>query len=317
MANLRVGHKIWQVSAGASNRSYADQFLEYGVALIGPGDTGPWPSGYDELGFVDRFASELQKGDVLLLRTGTSVIQAIGIVASEYQYLSQFDDVNGWDLQHGRRVRWGSLPEPYVFEERVFGANPARFSMIQSEKLIDYANRFVQSPPTDWQTCILPDLPPEEPALDAPPSELRELIAQVRDLGALYTNREAFGERPSENEVVAHYVVPFLRALGWPVEKIAVEWRNVDVSVFTELPRKAKHCYYLIEAKRLGAGVEGALKQAVGYAQDLNIHCDVVVTDGIRYCMYEADKDYAQIAYANLGRLKESSLELFKRMKKP
>ena len=74
MANLRVGHKIWQVSAGASDRSYADQFLEYGVALIGPGDAGPWHSGYDEHGFVERFASELQKGDVLLLRTGTSVI---------------------------------------------------------------------------------------------------------------------------------------------------------------------------------------------------------------------------------------------------
>ena len=116
--------------------------------------------------------------------------------------------------------------------------------------------------------------------------------------------------------MVAHYVVPLLHALGWPVEKIAVEWRNVDVSVFTKLPRIKQHCHYLIEAKRLGAGVEGALEQAIGYAKDLNIHCDVVVTDGIRYRMYEARRGYAQVAYANLGRLKESSLELFKRMKK-
>ena len=316
MANLRMAHKIWQVSAGSADRSYASQFLEYGVALIGPGDAGPWRPEQGTNGFVGRFASELQEGDVLLLRTGASVVQAVGIVASEYQYLSQFDDVNGWDLQHGRRVRWISLPEPQVFNELVFGASPPRLSLIRSKQLVDYANRFVQSPPTGWQTHTLPDLPYEEPALESHPPELRELISQVNDLSILYRDVKSFGELPSENEVVAHYVVPLLRALGWPVEKIAIEWRNVDVGVFTKLPRIAQHCHFLIEAKRLGAGVEGALEQAVGYAKALNIHCDVVVTDGIRYRMYEARNGYAQVAYANLGRLKESSLELFRRMKK-
>lgn len=317
MADLRAGHKIWQVSAGSSDRSYVNQFLEYGVALIGPGDAGAWRPEHGDHSFVGRFASELQEGDVLLLRTGASVIQAVGIVASGYQYLPQFDDVNGWDLQHGRRVRWSSLPESQIFDKQVFGANPARLSQVQSKKLVDYANRYVLSPPMEWQTRPLPNLPVEEPALETFPCELQDLIAQVNDLRDLYGDRGAFGKLPSENEIVAHYVVPFLRALGWPVERIAVEWRNVDVSVFTKLPRIPQHCYYLIEAKRLGAGVEGAVPQAVGYAKSRNIHCDVVVTDGIRYRMYEASKDYAQVAYANLGRLKESSLELFKRMRKP
>lgn len=90
---------VWQVSAGPGDRSYADQFLKYGVALIGPGDAGPWDHDRtdDEFegGFVRRFASELQIDDVLLLRTGVSAIRAVGLVASEYQYLPQFDDVNG------------------------------------------------------------------------------------------------------------------------------------------------------------------------------------------------------------------------------
>ena len=120
-----------------------------------------------------------------------------------------------------------------------------------------------------------------------------------------------------EDESVAHYVVPFLRALGWPAERIAVKWRNIDVSVFSKLPRVPEHCYYLIEAKRLGAGVEGALEQAIGYVSDLGVQCDIVVTDGIRYRMYEASKDFAPVAYANLARLKESSLELFERMRRP
>lgn len=314
-------HSIWQVSAGPSDRSYADQFLNYGVALIGPGDAGPWrPERSDEDfegGFVRRFAEELRTADVLLLRTGLSTICAVGLVASEYQYLPQFDEVNGWDMQHGRRVRWCPLPEPYDFGGPVFGANPPRLSRVKAGDIVEYANRFVRSPPTDWQSRTLMDLPAEERKLEAPPTELREIVAQVHDLTGLYWDMDAFGERPMEDELVAHNVVPFLRALGWPVERIAVKWRNIDVCVFSKLPRIPEHCYYLIEAKRLGAGVEGALKQAIGYVSALGVQCDVVVTDGIRYRMYEASTDFAPVAYANLVRLKQTSLELFKRMRRP
>ena len=311
----------WQVSAGPTDRSYADQFLKYGVALIGPGDPGKWREDRSdeefEGGFVRRFADELRTGDVLLLRTGRSTICAVGLVASEYQYLPQFDDVNGWDLQHGRRVRWCPLPGPYDFGERVFGANPPRISRTQASDIIEYANRFVRSPPTDWQSSALPSLPEKEAALKATPVELQEIVAQVHDLSGLYWDAAAFGPRPMEDELVAHCIVPFLRALGWPVERISVKWRNVDVCVFSKLPRVPEHCHYLIEAKRFGAGVEGALEQATGYVADLGIQRDVVVTDGIRYRMYEADKDFAPVAYANLARLKQSSLELFKRMRRP
>ena len=199
---------------------------------------------------------------MLLLRTGISTICAVGLVASEYQYQPQFDDINGWDLQHGRRVRWCILPEPYDFGEPVFGANPPRLSRVQAGDIVDYAIRFVQSPPTDWQIRALSTLPEEEPKLEVYPSELQEIIAQVQDLERLYWDVDVFGDRPMEDELIAHYVIPFLRALGWSIERIAVEWRNIDVCVFTKLPRIPEHCHYLIEAKRLGAGVEGALDQA-------------------------------------------------------
>ena len=314
-------HAIWQVSAGPSDRSYADQFLNHGVALIGPGDPGEWRSDRSdedfEGGFVRRFADEMRTGDVLLLRTGLSTIRAVGLVASEYQYLRQFDDVNGWDLQHGRRVQWCPLPDPYDFGGRVFGSHPPRLSRIQVPSLIEYANRFVRSPPTDWQTRTLPSLPEEEAELDALPVELQEIVAQVHDLSKLYWDVDSFGERPMEDELVVHYIVPLLRALGWPVERIAVKWRNIDVCVFSGLPRIPENCHCVIEAKRLGAGVEGALEQAIGYVEALGVPCDVVVTDGIRYRMYDASKGFAPVAYANLARLKQSSRELFARMQRP
>ena len=48
----------------------------------------------------------------------------------------------------------------------------------------------------------------------------------------------------------------------------------------------------------------------------VRLWCDVVVTDGIRYRMYEAGKNLECVAYAILARLKESSWELFECMKK-
>jgi hypothetical protein len=312
---------VWQLAAGQASRPYADVFLKYGVGLIGPGDAGPWKPERDddefEGGFVRRFASEVQVGDVFLLRTGISRICAVGIVASEYMYLNQFDDVNGWDLQHARRVRWYKLPQEHTFTTPVFGANPTRCSRTVNEEVMDYADRFLNSPPTNWQTAALPELPAEEPPLEDVPTALQGLVAAAHDLVPLLWDRQAFGEHPSEDELIAHFVVPFLRALGWPPERIAVKWRRIDVAVFRALPRTPENCHLVIEAKRLGAGVEGALEQAKGYVEALGTPRDVVVTDGVRYRMYSCRSDFEPVAYANLGRLKKSAADLFARMKRP
>jgi hypothetical protein len=318
---------VWQISGGPASRSYADVFLRHGVGLIGPGDSGTWtPDRSDEdfgdgqgaVGsFVRRFATELKIGDVVLLRTGLSRVRAVGLVASDYLYLNQFDDVNGWDLQHARRVRWCALPTDYDFGSSVFGANAPRFAGAASNAVIDFARRFVMSPPTYWQEAALPPLPAEEPPLEEVPEALRNVIAEVQDLHTLMWDRDRFGEHPTEDELVAHFVVPLLRALGWPPERIAVKWHYVDVSLFRTLPRIPMNCHLVIEAKRLGAGVEGALEQAKGYVQTLGVPLDVVVTDGVRYRMYGHVLDYAPVAYANLVRLKRSALDLFNRLKRP
>lgn len=318
---MTQSQKVWQVSGGPANRSYADDFMRHGVALIGPGDAGPWqPSRPDDDfggGFVRRFAVDVRLGDIVLLRSGNSAICAVGLVASEYLYLPQFDDVNGWDLQHGRRVRWFQLLEEYDFGAPVFGGSSSRFGQVAHPVVVDYAIRFVQSPPTYWQRAALPPLPPEQPLLLDVPLSLRPLVAQTHDLAGLYWDRRAFGDHPAEDEMIVHFVVPLLQALGWPVELIAVKWRFIDVSVFRALPRIAETCHLVIEAKRLGQGVEGALEQALGYVYTLGKPVDVVVTDGIRYRLYAADRSFAPVAYANLARLKQPSLDLFERLRRP
>jgi hypothetical protein len=312
---------VWQVSAGPVARSYAEVLVKHGVALIGPGDAGAWTPERDdnefEGSFVRRFASEIAAGDVVLLRTGLSTIAAVGLVAGDYSYANAFDDVNGWDLQHTRRVRWGRLAEPHAFPGSAFGANPPRCSRVWNQDLVNFTQSYLNSPPTYWQTAPLPELPAEEPPLDQVPSVLQGIVAQVADLIPLFWDAESFGDRPSEDELIAHFVVPFLRALGWPPERIAVKWRYIDVAVFLALPRTPENCHLVIEAKRLGAGVEGALEQAKGYVEALRIPRDVVVTDGVRYRMYAGGRSFEPVAYANLARLKKPAADLFARMQRP
>lgn len=311
---------LWQISAGPASRSYADVFLRYGVALIGPGDAGPWESDHEESeswdGFVRRFASEVAVGDVFLLRTRLATIAAVGLVASDYLYVNAFDDVNGWDLQHTRRVQWCRLPSEHTFASSVFGANPPRCSRVWNHEVVDYAERFLKSPPSQWQTRPFPELPAEEPPLHHVPRPLQAIVAQAADLVPLLQDRRRFGESPSEDELIAHFVVPFLRALGWPPERIAVKWRWIDVAVFRALPRTPENCEFVIEAKRLGTGVEGALEQARRYVEALGLPRDAVVTDGVRYRMYAAEHDFDHLAYANLIRLKQRATDLFERMRR-
>jgi hypothetical protein len=316
-----VNRAVWQISGGPSARSYTELFLKHGVALIGPGDAGPWAPERDDDefdgGFVRRFATEIVAGDVLLLRTGIATIAAVGLVAIDYLYVNAFDDVNGWDLQHARRVRWSRLPGEHSFRSAVFGANPPRCSRAWNADVVDFANRFLNSPPDHWQAAPLPELPAEEPPLDEVPHALKGIVAQAADLVPLLQDRQAFGEHPSEDELIAHFVVPFLRALGWAPERIAVQWRCIDVAVFRALPRTPENCHLVIEAKRLGAGVEGALDQAKGYVEALGVPRDVIVTDGIRYRMYAAARGFEPVAYANLARLKRPAAELFARVQRP
>jgi hypothetical protein len=327
MATPNPNPSVWQLGGGPVTRPYADVFLKYGVGLIGPGDPGPWsPERSDDDfidekeasgGFVRRFASEMGIGDLVVLRTGIATISAIGIVASDYMFLSQFDDVNGWDLQHARRIRWCKLPEEYTFDSQVFGANPTRCSRTRNSEVEDYAERFVNSPLKQWQEAPLPELPEEEPALGKIPPAVEGVVAQAQDLARLFLDRQNFGDRPSEDELVAHFVVPFLRQLGWPPDRIAVKWRYIDVAVFDALPRTPENCRFIIEAKRLREGVEGALEQARGYVEDLGLPRDIVVTDGIRYRLYACESGFEPVAYANLIRLKQSAVELFDRLKRP
>jgi hypothetical protein len=309
---------IWQVGAGMSGSPYHELLIKHGLALIGPGDPGKWTSDRSDEdfdgGWVRRFATEPQAGDVVLLRIGSDRVVAVGIIASEYEYLEQFDDVHGWDLQHSRRVRWRVLPSPQVFPSRVFGANSPRFARVNSEEVIRFANEVMAVELDAWQSAPLPSLPPPEAVWDSPPQWLNGLIGLAQDWSRMIWQEQRFRGLPSEDEMLVHFVIPFFRGMGWPQELLAVKWNYVDLAVFRSLPRLPENCCLVVEAKRLGIGAESALQQAVDYSKKLPDGCDVLLTDGFRYRLYGGAGDFQPIAYANLLALKASGASLLERL---
>lgn len=319
MVTEPTDRRIWQIGSGTAGKSCAETFLKYGVGLIGPGDPGPWPGAYPKgrkMVYIRQFAEKAVPGDIVVLRQGRSVIRAVGIIASDYQYLTEFEDVDGWDLQHARRVRWPHDFKPYDFQRPVFGGNPTPFSGVNMPEVVNFARQFIQSSPLDWQTAKLPDLPPQEAELYPVPPEIASIVASAREIVPLYWKYDKFGEWPAEDELIAHYTIPLLRALGWSVEQIAVKWQRVDVALFNQLPRRPENCRLIVEAKRFGAGLDYALEQARNYLKDFKIMRDVVVTDGIRYRLFEYEESSTPVAYANLARLKQSASRLFDKLRR-
>lgn len=319
MSGEAAGRAVWQASGTLAGRDYVETFLRHGVVLAGPGDPGAWgerryPSG-PAWAAVRQLATEVRPGDVVLLRRGPDRVVAAGVVASEYLYLPQFDDVDGLDLQHARRVRWFRLPDPYLVPAAMKGLAKLGFSAVGPGEMRNIGLSYAAQPLPAWQ-APLPALPAEEPALHPVPVPLRRLVARANELADLYWEPDGFGPLPREDELLVHFVVPLLRLCDWPVPLVAVKWREVDVALFRALPRSPEALELAVEVKRLGAGVEKAKTQALGYLEALGVARDVLVTDGIRYRWFSAADGFRQAGYLNLSRLKASAAPLLERLRR-
>lgn len=105
------GKTIWQQAAGDTDRNYSDLCLKWDVILNGPGHVGPWPAvdpkcSARKVTDLKRFAEEMKDGDLVVLRIGTSTVLGVGQIVGLYEWCDMFGDVDGWRLQHVRRVRW-------------------------------------------------------------------------------------------------------------------------------------------------------------------------------------------------------------------
>ena len=331
---------IWQVAAGDTNHSYCDVCLEWDVICFGPGRRGPWPGCEAELkckdkestrkiGQIRRFHEEIEDGDFVVLRLGTSHVYGLGQVVGGWCWNDHFGDVDGWDLQFVRRVRW-------LWDYRCHDGKPKVFKTY-AMKLGDTVQQLSEeSPVRAWiDNLEVAQCKQERDPVDLPPSgqnrlprvEISEVANHLFDKGVAASSINALtedlselqriaswyqrsGTRPTEHETVAYLVVPLLRALGWTPQRMAVEWNRMDLALFSRLPRKDKNLAAVVEVKRYDHACLPAKPQAQDYAEEGKERGEcqrLIVTDGIRYGVYVRGDDgtfpHAPAAYLNINRM--------------
>jgi hypothetical protein len=293
------GKTLWQIGAGDTDRSFGDICIKFDVMIAGPGNPGPYEeTAYAYLGDIRRFHTEAKKGDVVLLRLGTGSVLAVGEIADDSgQWHDAFADVDGWDLQHVRRVRWFPATTN-TFPVRTFGGQVKTFATVQVAAVREWVETLDIAEVSRQRK--LADLPVKSAILDATKlgtrlfveglsseylDKLLTTLSSLQRVAEWYSNEDKrpIG-RPSEHETICYLVIPFLLSLGWSQQNAAVEWNRVDVALFGGMPSTDGSLSCVVEAKLLGRSVFSPLGQARDYAlQQGREGCSrLIVTDGIR-----------------------------------
>jgi hypothetical protein len=306
--------RVWQIAAGERCRDYRNLFLDHDVMFMGPGRYGNYNNSTEiykkaHAHQVHSFVKNVKNGDIVLLRFGYN-IEAIGIVADDnYLWEDTFDDVFGWDLQHTRRVVWQNhldeslkqiqgKKEKELFADRkqipTFTAVKDRIVLDRIEHLFEQCKtRPLKAMPTKLPKPLeLEQLGEKLFAKGLPNESVDKVLLAIQRQRRLANWYEEDGERskrPTEHEAVAHMILPFLLALGWSEQLLAVEWHKIDLAAFRDTPTTEENCCLLFEAKRLGHGLQNIFDQATDYVEKckLNDCKKIVLTDGIRLYLYQ------------------------------
>jgi hypothetical protein len=303
--------QYWTVAAGDSYRDYSQVFLDFGVMLIGPGDSGKYfenKRAYAEEPSVRRFAEEVKSKDVVVLKRGMKNIIAVGVVddrKDSYFHSEVFSDVDGFSLQHGRYVTWhqpqneveialprGRLtrahsPDVRKIADRIINKSvflkpkriPVAAVRVNDEELISY---LINNGLSSGQA---------ENVISA--------FNRIRRLGGWYVNR--WEDVISEHETRTFLVVPLLLALGWPEQRLKIEWKNVDIAFFENNYANGASPTMILESKRLGFPLLRAEKQAKDYSKRFPNCSKLVASNGIQYLLFvKKNNRWLPKAYLNL-----------------
>ena len=323
----------WQVAAGEGARDYSSVFLQFGIMLIGAGNPGSYfdnkayyTGHHDWRAQVVRFAEHVAEGDKVILKRPYHrqwQIRAVGHITGNYEYVEQFDDVEGWDLQHCRRVEWVCPPKVQDQPEKremvlVQGLSMGTFKRVCKREAIEKAERILE----EGEKQEPKEIPPSAKKVSdeelvesligkglrpADAETVIQAIWRVRRLARWYAR---YGRELSEHEIRTFLIVPIMLALGWSEQRIKIEWKNTDMSFFHEVYKRAEKPSMILESKRAWEGLHYAEWQLMKFARQFPECTQLVASDGIRYQLYvkhgsdwNLKKDFK--AYANLLNLKD------------
>lgn len=322
---------VWQISAGDEGRDDAKLFREHDVMLLGPSAPGPFDRAMyrrveglrgSAIRRLEKFTAEVAAGDVVLLRRGTQVA-AIGVVhADGYRHEPAFDDVQGRDIGHARRVVWQDALSGELAAAPAFPAGPiAVFSRVFEAAVVAWAEglrarfaaRDLRPLAVGSSSLTAAELGEALGARGlASGSRVAEAIERQGRLQRWYREHGRASGRPNEQEVVAYMIVPLLLALGWSEEQLGVKWHRIDVAGFTAAPNAAANCALVCVTKDPVFTIKNVGDQVRRMIGELGLAACrrvVVVQEGRVYLLGPAAAgELAVLGHVNPERLREEAV---------
>lgn len=298
--------EYWQVGAGEGDRDYSGVFLRFGVVFGGNANRGPYdndPDYYDENFYVVYFRKMMSIGDRVILKRphGTRwEIVAVGKIISDYEYFHALDDMDGWNVAHGRRVKWVVPPQ----RRFVNGLAQGTVLKVHNKNVIKKAEMVLQSgtpkpakkiprPPKDLRDEEIVEELINHGFKRSNVKNLKKAIRRVQSLAEWYLEHE-HGKDVHEHETRTFLIVPLLLGLGWSEQQLKIEWKNIDIAFFkrphTE-DDKDNPCIMILESKKLEEGLAYAKEQAIDYAKSFPRCHRLIISNGICYKLYTLDRD--------------------------
>ena len=217
--------------------------------------------------------------------------------------------MEGWDIQHCRRVDWVKPNEKKI----ITGLTRGTFKRINKQSAIQNISHTLDSGINLTFTSI-PESPrkvTDEDLIDKlinhglrpkDAEDFTQTINRIRRLVKWYQNK---GTDIKEHETRTFLIVPLLLALGWPEQKLKIEWNNIDIAFF-EKPydwenKKSNDCIMILESKRLWEGLSYGTYQAENYAKKYSQCNRMIVSDGRHYKLFERNENsWNYSAYLNI-----------------
>jgi hypothetical protein len=313
---------IWQIGSGDSSRDYSKVFLDFGVALVGPGDPGdernPETAEYYNLNESVKnwgmVLKQIKKNHWIILRKGRKIIKAVGEVNSEYDYIPIFGDVDGWDLQHSVKVDWYLPQKDICFDKSILS-----MSTLEACYNSDVHERISQEdfekhlPKYNFNNFKIPN---EITIKDISKSlinngvriqdaeNISNTIERIIKLAKWYYENDYY---VLEHEIRTLLVIPLLISLGWSEQKIKIEYNKIDIAIFRKpfIGDYKLSPHIIIETKKFDDGLSYTNNQIINYSK-MYPDCKLLITtNGFRYKIYEkSGNDFIEIAYLNLFNLR-------------
>ena len=314
---------VWQIASGEPGRGYQVLFFDYDLMLLGPSHLGNARENkyYDghpnsSLSQVDNFVNFVSPGDRIIMRYGKEII-GVGQVPidedNQYSFDMDFRCVYGWELCHRRRVIWAERLELGELRN-VFAKirQKPTLTMVHETHIVEQVKNINPSY-FDRELKELPKIKKGNYKFDELGIELFKAgisnrnieeitgaLQQATRLSQWYRSKDSGKDRPTENEVISHMILPLFLGLGWSHQQIAVEWNKIDMAFFKHTPTVPENCIMVLEAKGLHSALSDVLKQPIYYVESLDLKNVqyILTTDGNNLFAYKNIKDqWTPVAY--------------------